>query len=283
MNDRPAIAVIGTGIMGSGIAANFLKHGHAVTVWNRSPARARALAKQGALVAAAPREAAAKADAVFEVTANDESSRAAWLGEEGILAGAGPRAALVTCATLSAAWTDELARSCATEGRTFLDMPMTGGRVAAESGKLTLLAGGDETALAGLRPLLAAIAGEVKYFGPAGSGMRYKLILNTLQAIHIAGFGEALRLARAAGLDERLVGAALAERPGGVITQLTWKDYPNGPAPINFAVEWIAKDLAYAAGVADALHPLLDLALAEYRKKIADGEAQADWTAIAKD
>ena len=72
------IAVIGTGIMGHGMAANFLKHGFEVIVWNRDKKKLKLLVQKGAVVAVTPREAAAKADTVFEVTANDESSRSVW-------------------------------------------------------------------------------------------------------------------------------------------------------------------------------------------------------------
>jgi len=112
---------------------------------------------------------------------------------------------------------------------------MTGGRIAAETGTLTLLLGGDKKKLNAIKFYLAAISNTIHYFGPAGSGMLYKLILNMLEAIHIAGLGEALRLAQDAGLDIKSVGDALAERPEGTTTNLTWRDYQKVPIPINFS------------------------------------------------
>ncbi|HSX31304.1 MAG TPA: NAD(P)-dependent oxidoreductase [Candidatus Saccharimonadales bacterium] len=276
------IAVIGLGIMGHGIASNFLKSGYEVWVWNRTKEKADDLLAKGAKWASSPKEAASKADMVFEVTANDESSREVWLRDDGILAGAHADQALVTCATVSVNWVDELTAECQKRGQAFFDMPMTGGRMGAESGELVLLAGGDKTQLDTLGDTLEAIAKEVKYFGPAGSGMRYKLILNMLQAIHIAGFGEAMKLAKSAGLDEEVVGDALAERPGGTTTNLTWAGYQSQPDPINFSVEWIDKDLNYALGLASgASLPLLNQVLGQYNAAIASGHAQSDWTKIA--
>lgn len=277
------VAVIGLGIMGHGIADNFLKHGYDVTVWNRTPEKAANLVVKGAVLAATAKGAVEQADIVFEVTANDESSRGMWLGDDGIVASANPDQYLITCATTSVAWTDELAQKCAEKGLKFVDMPMTGGRVGAENGELILLAGSTEAALEDIVVELQAIAREVKYFDKTGAGMRFKLLLNALQAIHIAGFGEMLHMAKAAGLDEKLVGDALAERPGGVPTTLAWRDYQKEPDPINFSVEWIAKDLGYAAEMSgDTPHPLLDDALARYQQAIQAGYSQADWTKINK-
>lgn len=278
-----SIAVIGLGIMGHGIADNFLKGGYKVVVWNRTTDKANDLVAKGAVLAKSVKEAVQSADMIFEVTANDQSSKEVWVGSEGIISNAKPEQALVTCATLSVVWTDELANKCNETGLTFFDMPMTGGRVAAESGQLTLLVGGNKDKLAEITDDLQAIAKDVKYFGKAGSGMRYKLILNALQAVHIAGFGEVMRMADEAGLDKELVGKALVERPGGVITNIAWQSYQREPDPITFSVEWIAKDLGYAAEMADDVkHPLLDEARKLYEEAIKGGYDQADWTKINK-
>src|ERR1035441_6298264 len=278
-----SVAVIGLGIMGHSIAYNFLDKGYKVTVWNRSAGKANDLVSKGAILAASVAQAVNYADLVFEVTANDQSSEQMWLGEHGIIAHAKPGQYLISCATLSSVWTDQLAAHCLKAGLEFFDMPMTGGRVAAESGQLTLLVGGSQDRLKEITPDLEAIAKDVKYFGKAGSGMRYKLILNTLQAIHIAGLGEALRMADAAGLDKELVGNALIERPGGVVTNIGWEAYKKSPDPITFSVEWIAKDLGYASDMAKTLqHPLLDEALRLYKQAIEQGLSQSDWTEINK-
>ncbi|MEU8028389.1 NAD(P)-dependent oxidoreductase [Streptomyces sp. NPDC049099] len=278
------VAVVGLGIMGRGMAENLLKHGHTVTVWNRSPQRAAEPADAGARVAATPAEAASHADVVFEVTADDASSREVWQGPAGILAGARRNAVLIASATLSVAWIEELAGLCAQGGRTFYDMPLTGGAAGARTGTLVLLAGGDPDGLPALRPVFDAIARDVRHFGPAGAGTRFKLILNALQAVHLAGFGEALRLAEAAGLDTRQVGEALLDRPGGVVTRLAWDSHLTPPEPVNFSAEWAHKDLAYAARMADATgqrhHPLLDGVLSLFSTALAEGRGKEDWSTV---
>jgi 3-hydroxyisobutyrate dehydrogenase-like beta-hydroxyacid dehydrogenase len=275
------VAVIGLGIMGHGIADNFLKNGYEVIAWNRTSDKTKDLIAKGARLAKSPKDASEQADVVFEVTADDESSRKVWLGDDGILAGAKPGQFVVTCATLSVDWVNELAKHCEAKHLNFFDMPMTGSRVGAETGQLVLFVGGDENTLHDIRQDLSAIAKDVKYFGAIGSGTKYKLILNTLQAIHIAGMGQALRMAKAVGLDERKTAEALMERPGGVVTKIAWESYLQQPDPITFSVEWITKDLGYALKMLDEqAYPLLEDVLKIYKEAIEKGLSQADWTKI---
>lgn len=277
------IAIVGTGIMGSGMALNFLAKGYPVVVWNRTPEKLAPLIKKGAAAASTPREAANVADIVFEVTADDDSSREVWLGENGILDGAKKGAFLITSGTFSVRWVDELARLCVKKGHIYFDMPLTGGRVGAETGRLTFLVGGDEKALKEITPELGAVSEKILYFGPAGSGARYKLILNMLQAIHLVGFGDAMKLAQSAGMDLKKVGDALAERPGGTVSELARRAYEAPPDPINFSVQWIAKDLRYAKEFADFLDlALLKTVLQEYEDTIKEGHGEDDWTEVMK-
>ena len=98
--------------------------------------------------------------------------------------------------------------------------------------------------------VLAAISSRLFHFGPVGNGTRFKLVLNALQAIHILGFGEAMAMARAAGLDPDEVGPALVERLGGPVTQMAWASDQQLPERANFALALALKDLRYAAAMA---------------------------------
>lgn len=278
------IGVIGLGIMGHGMAANFLKNGYELYVWNRTPEKAADLVKQGAKLCETPKEVAENADLVFDVTANDQSSKRVWTDEDGILKGAKKDSYLVASATLSIDWIDELAQECEAHNFTFFDMPLTGSRIGAETGNLTLLVGGDKAKLEQLKPTLKAIAKDVVYFGPAGQGLRYKLLLNMLQAIHIVGFAEVMKIAKANGMDIDQVSATLAERPGGIVTKMAREGYYHQPDPITFALEWLTKDLVYAKDFAGKLDtPLLDDVLKKYRAAMETGLAQTDWTNVNED
>lgn len=277
------IAVVGTGIMGAGIATNFLKNGYKVYVWNRSKDKLEPLVKLGATEVKTPKEAAEKSDILFEVTASDKSSKSVWLGKNGIIKGADRNKVLIVCGTLSVKWVEKLASICVKNNLTFLDMPMTGSRKGAESGELVFLVGGDKKVLDNLRKDLKAISETVYYFGKVGNGMRFKLILNMLQAIHMIGLGETLVLAKNIGLNLDDVGNTLIDRPGGAPTNSGWRGYQKQPDQVNFAVKWITKDLKYAKKLAKGLQtPLLDKALAKYNKAIQANLGEKDWTIVNK-
>lgn len=275
------IAIIGTGIMGAGMASNYLKHGYPVYVWNRTKDKLRPLLEQGAIEALSPRDAATRSDIVFDVTADDAASRRVWLEDDGILAGAGSTCVLIASGTFSVQWIDEWARVCRQRAHTHFDIPLTGSRMGAEGGTMILLAGGDKERFDELKPDLAAISEKVNYFGPSGSGIRFKLLLNALQAIHVAGLGEALRIAKTYGMDLDAVGSALSERPGGVITNMAWRAYQTPPTQTNFAVQWITKDLHYAKDFSGSLPtPLLDAILSCFDDAVRRGLGESDWTSV---
>jgi 3-hydroxyisobutyrate dehydrogenase len=137
------VAILGLGIMGGGMAANWLAKGFEVSVWNRTAAKAQALAGKGAKVAATPREAATGADFIFAMVADDDASRSVWLGNDGALAGAKSGAIGVESSTLTPEWIRELARQAQAKGVGFLDAPVGGSRPAAASGELRFFVGGD--------------------------------------------------------------------------------------------------------------------------------------------
>lgn len=275
------VGIVGLGIMGNGIANNFLKKGYSVFVWNRTSSVADDLVSLGAVRCASPAEVASNADIIFEVTANDESSRSVWLGNKGILAGADRKKVVIECATVSIGWVDELINVCNQKKVTFLDMAMTGGRKGAESGTLTLLVGGNKATFDTLKPLLSAIASKLVYFGKQGQGMRYKLILNFLQAVHIIGYGQAMKIAKANDMDIKKVSTALVEKPGGIVTAVAERTYFKDPNPITFSIDWILKDLMYAKKFAKGVDvSLLDDVLTKYKKAADSGFNNRDWASI---
>ncbi|HEY0734629.1 MAG TPA: NAD(P)-dependent oxidoreductase, partial [Herpetosiphonaceae bacterium] len=140
------VAILGLGIMGSGMAHNLLKAGFSLTVYNRSRDKATALESAGARVADTPRAAVESADVIVAMVANDEASRAIWLGDDGALAGVRSDALLIECSTLTTGWVRELADLAQQRAAVFLDAPVTGSKPVAESGQLGFLVGGDSAA-----------------------------------------------------------------------------------------------------------------------------------------
>lgn len=280
-------AVIGTGIMGSGIVTNLLKAGHQVSVWNRDDAKLKPLTDIGAIAKYSIKEAVVGADIVFEVTADDDSSRSIWLGQDGIIANCSDNQVLITCATLSISWTDELASNCKQNNLKFLDMPMTGGRMGAESGNLKLLVGGDESVLETIKPTLSAIASDVFYFGAAGSGMRFKLMLNTLSAIHINAAAQAIEIAKKSGIKPELFTSAIINGgmlPASPATKLLFEGMNTPDEFLNFSVKWIEKDLRYAKQMSEQFggFDLLTETQTDYAKALDKDLGEMDWTKIIK-
>ena len=142
------------------------------------------------------------------MTADDESSRAVWLGEPGGLDALPPRAFLIECSTVSHDWALELARSATSRGLRYLDAPVTGPPDAAAAGALTLLVGASDEDLESARGLLAPVSSRVLHFGAVGAGTAYKLIINLMGAVQIGSAAEGMALAERAGLDATAVGAA---------------------------------------------------------------------------
>ena len=177
------VALLGLGTMGAGMAANWLAKGFAVSVWNCTPAKAQALAGWGAsATSATPREAAAGADFVFAMVADDAASRSVWLGADGALAGAKAGAVMVELSTLTPEWVRELGRHAQAKGFGFLDAPVGGSRQAAASGELRLFVGGEPQTYEAARPALAAVGSKMDLLGPVGAGATWKLINNQLAA-----------------------------------------------------------------------------------------------------
>src|SRR5262249_1707618 len=281
------VALLGLGIMGSGMAHNLLKAGFPLTVYNRTRAKAEPLAKLGARVAASPREAAAGAEIVIAMVGDDTASRTVWLAEGGALAVAQAGAVLVECSTLSLEGVRELAARWAALGIDFLDSPVTGSKAAAEAGELKLMVGGQAAALDRARPALQAISGQITHFGPNGAGALIKLINNLMAATQIAVLAEGLNLAERGGLDmEQVVGFLSNAAPGSPLVKnkaplIAGRAY----ADTQFALRWMHKDMTYAMRAADEVGvPMPTLAAARELYRIARnlGLDEQDFAAVAE-
>src|SRR6266567_2305288 len=198
---KARVAVLGLGIMGGGIASRLLSTGFPLAVFNRNRERAQKFADAGAFVAASPREAAARADIVISMVADDAASRNIWLGENGALAGASEGSLLLESSTLSVGWIKELSAAAAGKNCEFLDAPVTGTKPHAASGELVFMVGGSVAGFDRARDVLSVLGREILHLGPTGSGALVKLINNFVCGVQAASFAEAMALVKASGLD----------------------------------------------------------------------------------
>jgi 3-hydroxyisobutyrate dehydrogenase len=253
--------------MGGGMAANLLKAGFPLTVYNRSAAKAQALVNGGARLALTPADAVRGASIVISMLADDQASREVWLGRNGALAAAAQGTILIESSTVSPAWIAELAGQAAQRGVEFLDAPVTGSRIQAATGQLSFLVGGSERALATATPVLQAMSKEILHLGPVGSGAKLKLINNFLCGVQIASLAEGLAWIERSGLDREKALAFLKTGAGGspvigaVSARMVSQIYG-----VNFLLRLMAKDLRYAE--TEAARCDLELTTAETARKL---------------
>ena len=261
------VAILGLGTMGGGMAANLLKAGFPLAVYNRTAARAQALVNGGARLALTPADAARGASIVISMLADDQASREVWMGRNGALAAAAQGTILIESSTVSPAWIAELAGHAAQRGVEFLDAPVTGSRIQSATGQLSFLVGGSERALATATPVLQAMSKEILHLGPVGSGAKLKLINNFLCGVQIASLAEGLAWIERSGLDREKALAFLKSGAGGspvigaVSARMVSQIYG-----VNFLLRLMAKDLRYAE--TEAARCDLELTTAETARKL---------------
>jgi 3-hydroxyisobutyrate dehydrogenase len=241
------VAILGLGTMGLGMAKNLLKAGFAVSAFNRTRAKAEPLAAEGARIAGTPAQAAQEADVVLSMLADDDASRAVWLGEGGALKAAKPGTVFVEASTATPAWIAELGAAAQAAGCALLDAPVTGSRPQAEAGALTFLVGGDAAVLEKVRPVLAAMSQNIVHLGPAGSGARLKLINNFLCGVQIASLAEGLAWIERSGLDrEKALAFLKTAAPGSPLLGAISGRMVEATYGVNFLLPLMKKDLVYA-------------------------------------
>lgn len=244
---KPSVAFLGLGIMGSGMARRLLANGFPVTVFNRNAEKAKPFAADGAAIAGSPRDAAAKADVVISMVADDDASRAMWLGERGAFAGVKPGTVCIECSTVTVELIREHAAIAKEKKCDFLDCPVTGSKMHAAAGELNFLAGGDPAVVEKVRPVLAAMSKTITLLGPSGSGALVKLINNFVCGVQVAALAEALAMIERSGLDRaKSLEVLTSGAPGSplvkmVSARMTAPDYTP-----NFMLKLMAKDLRYA-------------------------------------
>ena len=278
------IALLGLGLMGTGMAGRLLDAGYPLSIYNRTPGKAGALAARGAKVAKSAREAASGANVIFSMLADVPVCRDIWLGRGEALEGAAPGTLLVESSTVTVEWIHELDQAAKAHGCELVDAPVTGSKPQAAAGQLLFLAGGSAAALGKLDPLLRAMGRDVVHVGPTGSGARLKLINNFLSGVQTASLAEALSLVERGGLDmQKALGVLTEGAPGSPLVKLLSGRMVNRNYDPQFVLHLMAKDLRYAVGEADLQSLDLDMgraALRVFEHAIAAGQGDEDMSAV---
>lgn len=240
-----AVAFLGLGVMGGPMAGHLRKAGHAVTVYNRTAAKAQAwVAEHGGRAAATPREAAHGAAMVFACVGNDDDLRSVVLGDDGAFAGMAPGSVFVDHTTASAEVARELAQAARARGLWFVDAPVSGGQAGAVNGVLTVMCGGEASAFEAIRPVAMAYSRAVTLLGPSGAGQLAKMVNQICIASLVQGLAEGIAFGQKAGLDMKAVLDVI-----GKGAAQSWQLENRGKTMVDdqfdfgFAVDWMRKDL----------------------------------------
>jgi len=203
------IGYIGLGIMGRPMALNLLRAGYPVCVWARRPESMAPLVEAGAVQGSSPADVARASDVVFTNVSDTSDVEQVVLGDQGTIEGAQPGSLVIDNSTISAIATRSIAERLAVAGVDMLDAPVSGGEQGAISGNLSIMVGGKPEAFARAKPLFEVLGKNIVHVGDVGAGQIAKACNQVVIAQTMTAVGEALLLARAAGVDPAKVREAL--------------------------------------------------------------------------
>jgi 3-hydroxyisobutyrate dehydrogenase-like beta-hydroxyacid dehydrogenase len=281
------VGFIGLGHMGAGMAANLLKAGHRVTVFNRTPAKAEALITEGATLATSIAE-ASRSGAVVTMLANDEAVENVVLGRDGVIANLPAGGLHISSSTISVALSERLTEAHTEKSQRFVAAPVFGRPDVAAAGRLFIVAGGEAAAIKAAAPLLDAIGQSAFVISemPKAANL-VKLSGNFLSASVIEVLGEALALVSKAGIDKRrylefltstLFDAPVYKTYGALIADGCF-------SPAGFAAPLGQKDIRLLLATAEDLSvpmPVASLLRDRFLDLLAHGGERLDWSAIGQ-
>ncbi|WP_343055119.1 NAD(P)-dependent oxidoreductase [Azospirillum oleiclasticum] len=284
---RYNIGVIGVGVMGSAIATRLLDRGHRVALRDPDPAKLAPLVARGATALDSPAAVAEVSDVVITSLNTAALVEAVAFGADGVRRAAGPGKLLIDMSSIDPQATAAMAaRLHAETGMGWVDAPLSGGAPAALAGRLTLMIGGEDAAVARAWPVLAELAATMTHMGPSGAGQTTKLINQVLCACTFIAVAEATRLAADGGIDAAKIPAALAggRADSRILQEFMPKMATRDPTPTG-RIDNMLKDLEAVQRYAFALRtpmPLTGLVTELHRMIVRAGIGPEDNIAYMK-
>ncbi len=285
------IAFIGLGNMGAPMAANLLKAGHSLKVFDLVAQSVATLVEKGAQGAASAAQAVEDAEIVITMLPASKHVEALYLGEKGLLMQCPKNALVIDCSTIAADIARRVAEAAAQKGLSMIDAPVSGGTGGAIAGTLTFIVGGNTSDLERARPILEKMGKNIFHAGAAGAGQVAKIANNMLLGIAMAGTAEALALGVANGLDPKVLSEIISKSSGCNWSIEKYNPWPgvmeNVPASKGYAggfgVDLMLKDLGLASEAAISTGSVI--ALGELARNLfalhsAQGNGQLDFSSI---
>ena len=278
---------VGLGVMGFPMANHLHTGGHKVRACNRSEDKSKRWASlTGEDYFQTPEEVAEGCDVVFLCVGNDEDVRSVVTGKDGILKSLKPGSIVVDHTTTSATLAQEMSSKCLNQGIFFIDAPLSGGQIGAESGKLTVMAGGDKNAFNKIKELLSLYSKFVRRMGDSGTGQLTKMVNQICIASLIQGLAEGINFSEKAGLDTEGV-IEVISKGAAQSWQMDnrWEAMLTGEYDHGFAVDWMRKDLGIAIKEAEINTANIDITktIDQYYKEVqAMGGSRWDTSSLLK-
>jgi 2-hydroxy-3-oxopropionate reductase len=248
------IGFIGLGIMGRPMARNLLKAGYSLVVHSRSRGPVDEIAGAGAKVGISPRDVAAQCDVLITMLPNSPDVEQVVLGRDGVIEGARPGLILLDMSTISPLVSQKIGAALAAKSVQVLDAPVSGGERGAIDGALSIMVGGDRAVFDKVLPIFQAMGKTITHLGPLGAGGFTKLANQIIVAVNLTALGEALTLAKKAGLDRELTLQALAGGlAGSKCLDQKKPNYLAGTYNPGFKIDLHYKDLGLIMESARAL------------------------------
>ncbi|GGN31640.1 MULTISPECIES: NAD(P)-dependent oxidoreductase [Marinomonas] len=281
-----SIGFLGLGIMGKAMAANLIKAGFDVTVWNRNAAKCAELVALGARQGATPKDVAAHCDITFAMVSDPEAALALCQGPDGVAAGIGAGRGYVDMSTVDDITSKTIASLITHTGGRFLEAPVSGTKKPAEDGTLIILAAGDPSLYEDAKPAFEVMGKMSPYLGDVGQGANMKLVVNMMMGGMLSIFSEGLSLGQKAGLDGQqildIIDAGAMSNPmfKGKGAMLLNENYTT-----SFPLKHMQKDMRLAVALGDQLdQPLPTAAIANeaFKQAIKAGFGEEDMAAVYK-
>lgn len=248
------VGMIGLGLMGHPMAANLLKAGHPLTVWNRTASRGDDLVAQGAKRAATPRELAAASEVIITIVSDPPAVESVFWGESGVFAGLRKGSLIIESSTVSPSLEKRAAATAAAHGAEFLEAPVTGGTWGAEKGELVFMVGGEAATLKRAEPVLGAMGKRWFHLGPIGAGQTVKLAMNLLLDLEVEAFAEALALVTRAGVPGQSLFEVMQSSMGrSPVIDLKGSNMLKGEFKPSFPLRLMHKDVGLALDLGNQL------------------------------
>ena len=255
------IAFIGLGNVGFPLARNLRKAGHEMTVFDLDPGRAGDLVASGALLAETASQAAQGAEVAITSLPNPAAVAAVVPGDGGLLSAMSPGSCWIEMSTTDEAAMRAYAEAAAARGIDVLEAPITGGANRAWTGEISILVGGDEAIFERYRPLLGVMGGKIEHMGPIGAASIVKVITNMLAFVHLWASGEAMMLAKRAGVDLEKAFHGIRVSSGNSFAHETEGQLVlNGSYNCAFTLDLALKDLRLTMKLAERTETPLALA-----------------------